>query len=147
MMQRGCSRSTGCSSASQTSFPEGSASASRSDERSSSLDAALRLRTRVELAQLRQRVEAAMIMVTHDQAEAMTLADRIVVFNDRRIQQVASPIEIYSRPANRFVARFVGSPAMTIAPVTFVDGDGTASVKLGDGTLVQTDVPRDGLPA
>ena len=59
-----------------------------------------------------------MIMVTHDQAEAMTLADRIVVFNDRKIQQVAPPIEIYSRPANTFVARFVGSPAMTIAPVT-----------------------------
>ena len=117
------------------------------DEPLSNLDAALRLRTRVELAQLRQRVEAAMIMVTHDQAEAMTLADRIVVFNDRKIQQVASPIEIYSRPANTFVARFVGSPAMTIAPVTLVEGGDAARVKLGDGTLVQTDVPRDGLPA
>ena len=116
------------------------------DEPLSNLDAALRLRTRVELAQLRQRVEAAMIMVTHDQAEAMTLADRIVVFNDQRIQQVAPPIEIYSRPANIFVARFVGSPAMTVAPVSLVDGNGLAKVKLGDGTLVQTAVPRDGLP-
>jgi multiple sugar transport system ATP-binding protein len=80
------------------------------DEPLSNLDAALRLRTRVELAQLRQRVEAGVIMVTHDQAEAMTLADRIVVFNDRRIQQVAAPMDIYLRPANKFVAQFVGSP-------------------------------------
>jgi multiple sugar transport system ATP-binding protein len=85
-------------------------------------------------------------MVTHDQAEAMTLADRIVVFNDRKIQQVASPVEIYSRPANTFVARFVGSPAMTIAPVTRVDDSQLAKVRLGDGTVVQTKVPRDGLP-
>src|SRR3712207_4755256 len=115
------------------------------DEPLSNLDAALRLRTRVELAQLRQRVEAAMIMVTHDQAEAMTLADRIVVFNDRRIQQVAAPIEIYVRPANMFVARFVGSPAMTIAPVTLADGGAFASVRLGDGTLIETQVERAGL--
>src|SRR4029453_10025241 len=106
-----------------------------------------RLRTRVELAQLRRRVEASMIMVTHDQAEAMTLADRIVVFNHRRIPQVATPMEIYNRPANTFVARFVGSPAMTIAPVTMMDGSGTAKVQLGDGTVVETQVPRDGLPA
>jgi multiple sugar transport system ATP-binding protein len=117
------------------------------DEPLSNLDAALRLRTRVELAQLRQRVEAAMIMVTHDQAEAMTLADRIVVFNDRRIQQVASPVEIYSRPANTFVARFVGSPAMSLAPATILDGGPVAKVQLGDGTIVQTAVPRDSLPA
>lgn len=117
------------------------------DEPLSNLDAALRLRTRVELAQLRQRVEASMIMVTHDQAEAMTLADRIVVFNDRRIQQVATPMEIYNRPANTFVAQFVGSPAMTIAPVTIVDGNGAATVQLGDGTVVHTAVARDGLPA
>ena len=74
------------------------------DEPLSNLDAALRMRTRVELAQLRQRVDAALIMVTHDQAEAMTLADRIVVMNDRRIQQVGPPMEIYARPANAFVA-------------------------------------------
>jgi multiple sugar transport system ATP-binding protein len=86
------------------------------DEPLSNLDAALRMRTRLELAQLRQRVDAAVIMVTHDQAEAMTLADRIVVMNDRRIQQVGPPMEIYGRPANTFVARFVGSPAMTLAP-------------------------------
>ena len=117
------------------------------DEPLSNLDAALRLRTRVELAQLRQRVDAGVIMVTHDQAEAMTLADRIVVFNDRRIQQVAPPMEIYSRPANTFVARFVGSPAMTIIPANLQDGTGSAVVRLGDGAIVQTEVSREKLPA
>jgi multiple sugar transport system ATP-binding protein len=118
------------------------------DEPLSNLDAALRLRTRVELAQLRQRVDAGVIMVTHDQAEAMTLADRIVVINDRCIQQVAAPMEVYARPANTFVARFVGSPAMTLAPAELADGGGAnALVRLGDGSTVQTAVPRASLPA
>ena len=113
------------------------------DEPLSNLDAALRMRTRVELAQLRQKVDAAVIMVTHDQVEAMTLADRIIVMNDRRIQQVGSPMEIYLRPDNDFVARFVGSPAMTLAPAELVDGDGEyATVRLGDGSQVATRVPR-----
>jgi multiple sugar transport system ATP-binding protein len=117
------------------------------DEPLSNLDAALRMRTRIELAQLRNRVDAALIMVTHDQAEAMTLADRIVVMNDRRIQQVGPPMEIYARPANAFVARFVGSPAMTLAPVEPVDGDGDfARVRLGDKAEVETRVRRAGLP-
>jgi multiple sugar transport system ATP-binding protein len=116
------------------------------DEPLSNLDAALRLRTRVELAQLRTRVEAGVIMVTHDQAEAMTLADRIVVFHDRRIQQVAAPMEIYLKPANKFVAQFVGSPAMTILPVRLADGGEHAAVTLGDGSRVETRVPRAGLP-
>ena len=117
------------------------------DEPLSNLDAALRTRTRVELAQLRQRVEAAVIMVTHDQAEAMTLADRIVVMNDRRIQQVGAPMEIYTRPANAFVARFVGSPAMTLAPVEAVANGPQARVRLGDGAEVQTSVASAALPA
>jgi multiple sugar transport system ATP-binding protein len=113
------------------------------DEPLSNLDAALRTRTRVELAQLRQRVDAAVIMVTHDQAEAMTLADRIVVMSDRRIQQIGAPMEVYSRPANSFVARFVGSPAMTLAPATLVPGhSGFARVRLGDGAEVMTRVKR-----
>jgi multiple sugar transport system ATP-binding protein len=116
------------------------------DEPLSNLDAALRTRTRVELAQLRQRVEAGVIMVTHDQAEAMTLADRIVVMNDRRIQQVGAPMEIYTRPANAFVARFVGSPAMTLAPCVLLAGEGHAKVRLGNGAEVTTRVPRTGLP-
>jgi multiple sugar transport system ATP-binding protein len=118
------------------------------DEPLSNLDAALRMRTRVELAQLRQRADAAFIIVTHDQAEAMTLADRIVVMNDRRIQQVGAPMEIYARPANTFVARFVGSPAMALAPATLIDGAGDyARVRLGDGSEVETRVKRAGLPA
>jgi multiple sugar transport system ATP-binding protein len=116
------------------------------DEPLSNLDAALRLRTRVELAQLKQKVDAAVIMVTHDQAEAMTLADRIIVMNDRRIQQVGPPMEIYSRPANMFVGQFVGSPAMTLLPASLVDGSDYASLKLGDGSIVHTRVPRQGLP-
>jgi multiple sugar transport system ATP-binding protein len=117
------------------------------DEPLSNLDAALRMRTRVELAQLRQRVDAAVIMVTHDQAEAMTLADRIIVMNDRRIQQIGPPMEIYARPANTFVARFVGSPAMNLAPVDLVEGDGAyARVRLPDGAEVETRVARAGLP-
>ena len=116
------------------------------DEPLSNLDAALRLRTRVELAQLKQRVDAAVIMVTHDQAEAMTLADRIVVMNDRKIQQVGPPLEIYSRPANTFVAQFVGSPAMTLIPAQMVDGGEHATLKIGDGTVVQTQVRPDRLP-
>ena len=82
------------------------------DEPLSNLDAALRVRTRVELAELHQRIRSTMIYVTHDQTEAMTLADRIVVLNDRRIEQIGTPMEVYSRPTSRFVAGFVGSPAM-----------------------------------
>ena len=113
------------------------------DEPLSNLDAALRLRTRVELAQLKQKVDASVIMVTHDQAEAMTLADRIIVMNDRRIQQVGPPMEIYSRPANTFVAQFVGSPAMTLAAATLVENGPLATVKLGDGSIIATKVPRE----
>jgi multiple sugar transport system ATP-binding protein len=116
------------------------------DEPLSNLDAALRLRTRVELAQLKRRVEAAVIMVTHDQAEAMTLADRIVVMNDRRIQQVGPPMEIYNRPANLFVAQFVGSPAMTVADAELVGTGEHAALTLGDGTMIETAVRRDALP-
>ncbi|TNC67503.1 ABC transporter ATP-binding protein [Rubellimicrobium roseum] len=88
------------------------------DEPLSNLDAALRVRTRVELAELHQRIRSTMIYVTHDQTEAMTLADRIVVLNDRRIEQIGTPMEVYSRPASRFVAGFVGSPAMNFIDVT-----------------------------
>jgi multiple sugar transport system ATP-binding protein len=116
------------------------------DEPLSNLDAALRLRTRVELAQLKQRVDAAVIMVTHDQAEAMTLADRIIVMNDRRIQQVGPPMEIYNKPANTFVAQFVGSPAMTLVPAKLAEGGGEfAAVEIGDGTIIETKVSRKAL--
>lgn len=83
------------------------------DEPLSNLDAALRTATRVEIARLKKSMPATtMIYVTHDQIEAMTLADRIVVMNQGRIEQVGSPLDLYHRPANRFVAGFIGSPAM-----------------------------------
>jgi multiple sugar transport system ATP-binding protein len=97
------------------------------DEPLSNLDAGLRVRTRVELAQLHQRIGTTMIFVTHDQIEAMTLATRIVVMNNRRIEQIGTPMEVYSRPATRFVAAFVGSPAMNFLPVTAIaEVDGLA---------------------
>jgi multiple sugar transport system ATP-binding protein len=116
------------------------------DEPLANLDAALRTRTRLELAQLRRRVEATMIMVTHDQVEAMTLADRVVVMDRGRIQQVGPPMEIYARPANTFVAGFVGSPRMTMVPVVLETGQGPfATVRLGDGSKLATRVPAAGL--
>ena len=82
------------------------------DEPLSNLDAALRVRMRLEIARLRDRLDATMVYVTHDQTEAMTLADRIVVFDHGRIEQVGPPEELYETPANRFVAGFIGAPAM-----------------------------------
>ncbi|WP_299685868.1 ABC transporter ATP-binding protein [uncultured Tateyamaria sp.] len=82
------------------------------DEPLSNLDAALRMNTRIEIAELHRTLSASMIYVTHDQTEAMTLADKIVVLRDGRVEQVGSPMELYNNPANRFVAGFLGSPAM-----------------------------------
>ncbi|KHJ54867.1 ABC transporter ATP-binding protein [Aureimonas altamirensis] len=89
------------------------------DEPLSNLDAALRVQTRIEIAKLHDRMQGTtMIYVTHDQVEAMTLADRIVVLNKGRIEQVGSPMELYAQPDNLFVARFIGSPAMNIVPAS-----------------------------
>ena len=93
------------------------------DEPLSNLDAKLRTHMRVELAALHQKLGATMIYVTHDQTEAMTLADRIVVMKEGRIQQVASPAELYSRPTNLFVAGFIGSPAMNFVRGTVEEGE------------------------
>jgi multiple sugar transport system ATP-binding protein len=82
------------------------------DEPLSNLDAALRLQARTELARLRRRIEATLIYVTHDQEEAMTLADRIVILRQGRVQQIGRPLQIYERPATAFVGGFVGSPSM-----------------------------------
>ncbi len=82
------------------------------DEPLSNLDAALRVSTRVELASLHRRLKATMIYVTHDQAEAMTLAETLIVMNEGQVEQVGPPVEIYRRPANRFVAGFLGNPGM-----------------------------------
>ncbi|WEX10387.1 ABC transporter ATP-binding protein [Chelativorans sp. AA-79] len=82
------------------------------DEPLSNLDAALRVNTRLEIARLHRKLDATMVYVTHDQVEAMTLADRIVILNGGRIEQVGTPMELYNRPANLFVAGFIGSPRM-----------------------------------
>ncbi|KQZ31302.1 sugar ABC transporter ATP-binding protein [Mesorhizobium sp. Root552] len=87
------------------------------DEPLSNLDAALRVNTRLEIAQLHRRLKATMVYVTHDQVEAMTLADKIVVLNAGRIEQVGAPMELYNSPANVFVAGFIGSPKMN-----FIEG-------------------------
>ena len=86
------------------------------DEPLSNLDAALRAQMRVELARLHAELQATMIYVTHDQVEAMTMADRIVVLNAGRVEQIGSPLEIYRRPESLFVAGFVGSPRMNVLP-------------------------------
>ena len=82
------------------------------DEPLSNLDAALRMNTRIEIADLHRKLSASMIYVTHDQTEAMTLADKIVVLRDGRVEQTGSPMELYNNPANQFVAGFLGSPSM-----------------------------------
>ena len=90
------------------------------DEPLSNLDAALRVQMRFEIARLHERLAATMIYVTHDQVEAMTLADRIVVLNAGRIEQVGTPRELYETPASLFVAQFIGSPKMNVLPGTGV---------------------------
>lgn len=82
------------------------------DEPLSNLDAALRMNTRIEIAALHRNLDASMIYVTHDQTEAMTLADKIVVLRDGRVEQIGAPMELYNNPANRFVAGFIGAPSM-----------------------------------
>ncbi|MEM8591318.1 MAG: ABC transporter ATP-binding protein [Pseudomonadota bacterium] len=105
------------------------------DEPLSNLDAKLRTVMRAELKHLQKELGTTTIYVTHDQVEAMTLADRIVILNDARIQQIASPAEIYARPANTFVAGFIGSPPMNL--ITGTVAEGTFSHKAGQ-------VPRVG---
>ncbi|WIY24761.1 ABC transporter ATP-binding protein [Parasedimentitalea psychrophila] len=92
------------------------------DEPLSNLDAALRVHMRLELERLHKKLSATMVYVTHDQVEAMTLADKIVVLNGGGIQQAGSPIELYTRPCNRFVANFIGSPSMNFLAAELGDG-------------------------
>ena len=90
------------------------------DEPLSNLDAKLRTQTRAQIVQLQRKLKTTTIYVTHDRAEAMTMGDRIAVMNDGQIQQIAPPLEIYNRPANLFVAEFIGSPSMNFLPVDLV---------------------------
>ncbi|MFV0799136.1 sn-glycerol-3-phosphate ABC transporter ATP-binding protein UgpC [Brucella sp. MAB-22] len=92
------------------------------DEPLSNLDAQLRVQMRTEIKALHQRLKSTVIYVTHDQIEAMTMADRIVVMNQGRIQQIGAPLDLYDRPANKFVASFIGSPSMSFIPGTVSGG-------------------------
>lgn len=113
------------------------------DEPLSNLDAKLRAQTRLELVELHTRVATTFIYVTHDQVEAMTMATRIAVMNDGRLQQVGPPQAVYERPHNLFVARFIGSPPMNTMAGTFVVDDGEAFVDLGEGRFPLSAVGRE----
>jgi multiple sugar transport system ATP-binding protein len=105
------------------------------DEPLSNLDAALRVQMRVELVQLHQRLEATSVYVTHDQVEAMTMADRIVVFREGRIEQIGTPLEIYRSPANTFVAGFIGAPKMNLLKTQVVSASpGRVVISLPGGS-------------
>ncbi|SDW45237.1 carbohydrate ABC transporter ATP-binding protein, CUT1 family [Marininema mesophilum] len=106
------------------------------DEPLSNLDAQLRVKMRTEIIQLHQRLKTTMIYVTHDQTEAMTMADRIVVMREGVIQQVATPAEIYQHPANLFVAGFIGSPSMNFAEGLLMESD-HAIIFQGNGLHVK----------
>lgn len=106
------------------------------DEPLSNLDAKLRVSMRAEIAKLHQRLETTTIYVTHDQTEAMTMADRVVVMSVGQIQQIGTPAEIYEYPRNQFVAGFIGSPAMNFFDVTYRDG------VISDGKGLRLSVPE-----
>ena len=105
------------------------------DEPLSNLDAKLRTDLRVEIKRLHQRLSNTMIYVTHDQVEAMTMADKIVVLRAGHVEQVGAPLDLYHRPANKFVAGFIGSPAMNfVSGVVAEGGDAKATVKLDNAS-------------
>ncbi len=108
------------------------------DEPLSNLDAKLRVHTRTELGRLQRRLGATMVYVTHDQEEAMTLGDRVAVMRAGRLEQVAPPLEVYQRPASRFVASFVGSPEMNVLPARVAPGGALSCAGL---TLRLPDLP------
>ena len=107
------------------------------DEPLSNLDAALRGQTRIEIAKLHRDLDATTIYVTHDQVEAMTLADRIVVLREGVIEQVGSPLELYDRPANQFVAQFIGTPQMNVVSAAKLPAlESLAAVKVPEGGYI-----------
>ena len=112
------------------------------DEPLSNLDAKLRVAMRAEIKALHQRLKTTTVYVTHDQVEAMTMADRIVVMHDGRIEQIGTPLELYDRPRNLFVAQFIGSPAMNVVEGTVRRAGGTAHVEVAGGVRW----PLDGGP-
>jgi multiple sugar transport system ATP-binding protein len=108
------------------------------DEPLSNLDASLRVEMRIEIARMKDTLGTTMVYVTHDQIEAMTLADKIVVLNSGRVEQIGSPLDLYNKPVNRFVAGFIGSPRMNFLKLGARKGEGTFAVPGGDVRL-----PRD----
>jgi multiple sugar transport system ATP-binding protein len=116
------------------------------DEPLSNLDAALRGQMRIELARLHEELQATMIYVTHDQVEAMTMADKIVVLQAGRVEQVGSPLQLYHHPANLFVAGFIGSPRMNLLEAQVIGCDASGvDVALGSGARVHVPVDGSGL--
>lgn len=107
------------------------------DEPLSNLDAALRAKTRIELARLHRDLDATMVYVTHDQVEAMTLGDKIVVLSEGHVQQAGTPLTLYQQPANRFVATFIGSPTINLLPARVLEASAAgARLQLGNGCKV-----------
>jgi len=104
------------------------------DEPLSNLDAKLRVQMRTEIKELHQRLKTTSVYVTHDQIEAMTMADKIVVMRDGVIEQTGNPLDLYDHPANQFVAGFIGSPAMNFLPGTLRRSSSEVSVELDGGT-------------
>ena len=111
------------------------------DEPLSNLDAALRVATRIEIGKLHQELGSTMVYVTHDQVEAMTMADKIVVLNAGRIEQVGSPLELYHRPRSRFVAGFIGSPRMNMVDVALRPAEGGTTAALPGGVEIMLPGP------
>ena len=114
------------------------------DEPLSNLDAKLRVAMRAEIKELHQRLATTTVYVTHDQIEAMTMGDKIVVMRDGRIEQTGSPLDLYDHPANQFVAGFIGSPSMNFLPGTLRRSAGAAHVELPDGTRLDAPVHAGG---
>ena len=118
------------------------------DEPLSNLDAALRVQMRLEIERLHRELGTTMIYVTHDQVEAMTLADRIVALDGGRIQQVGPPLDLYARPSNLFVAGFIGSPKMNLLPARVLSAaDGGARLRLDANAAAQLEVAATGAGA
>jgi multiple sugar transport system ATP-binding protein len=115
------------------------------DEPLSNLDAKLRVQMRTEIKELHQRLKTTSIYVTHDQIEAMTMADKIVVMRDGRVEQTGSPLELYDHPANQFVAGFIGSPAMNFLPGVLRRLGGNARVELEGGMSLPAPTSASGL--
>ena len=124
------------------------------DEPLSNLDAKLRVQMRVEIRRLQRRLDTTSLYVTHDQIEALTLADRLVVLNEGRVEQIGTPSEVYDRPATLFVAGFIGTPPMNVMPAAYLRARGLQSaagdllgVRPDDLTLEAPQGAHLGLPA